>query len=67
MESEHEIGYFDASAFSIGSGFADLASASASADGYASAANFDEDDLDDEFGRWLEVQSLRFRGKQIPE
>jgi hypothetical protein len=25
-----------------------------------------EDDLDDEFGRWLEIQSLRFRGKLSP-
>ncbi len=67
MESENEIGYFDPSAFSMGSGFADLASASASADAYASVADFDEDDLDDEFGRWLEVQSLRFRGKNLPD
>jgi hypothetical protein len=67
MEREHDSGYFDPSPASMGGGFADLASASANADIYLNAADFTEEDLDDEFGRWLEVQSLRFRGKQIAD
>jgi hypothetical protein len=67
MKRENDSGYFDPSPYSMSTGFADMAAASANADAYTAAADFPEEDLDDEFGRWLEVQSLRFRGKQVPE
>lgn len=65
MDYEQDIGHFDTTDLSMGGGFADLALASHS--GFEPADFEDEDAMDDEFGRWLEVQSLRFRGKQLAD
>ena len=66
MDQEHNSGYFDPSQIAMGAGFGDLAAASHG--GAFEPHDFEqEEDMDDEFGRWLEVQSLRFRGKQLAD
>jgi hypothetical protein len=64
MDSKKDNSYVEPSQFSAVSGFADLAATPVPSGALARAA----DDVGagiDEFGRWLELQSLRFRGKLI--
>ena len=66
MDQENDSGHFELTQFSTGGGFTDLA-ATAHMGAFRPDKFEDEEGLDDEFGRWLEVQSLRFRGKQLAD